>query len=61
MTGSEPDPGTPSRDEPEALRPTPWRTNAATPGESTPIVWKWWLLAALLSLALWAGIAALVL
>jgi hypothetical protein len=26
-----------------------------------PIVWRWWVLAALLSLALWAGLAALAL
>lgn len=29
------------------------------PVGATPIVWKWWLLAGLFSLAVWAGIVAL--
>jgi hypothetical protein len=31
------------------------------PPGARPIVWRWWVLAALLSLALWAGLAALAL
>jgi hypothetical protein len=35
-------------------------STGAAQGESSPILWKWWLFAALLSLVLWAGIVALV-
>lgn len=33
---------------------------AARPAGGRPILWKWWLAAALISLALWAGILQLV-
>lgn len=33
---------------------------AVAPHRSSPIIWKWWLLAGLLSLTLWAAIFALV-
>lgn len=47
------------------LRASPWehRTKAggvAGPIAGRPILWKWWLFAGGLSLAIWAGIIALV-
>jgi hypothetical protein len=64
----------PTVDAGESQRPRPWGEGpggghgaprdtvsaGAAQGESSPILWKWWLLAALLSLGLWAGIVALV-
>lgn len=56
----------------DVRRPGPWANAQGLAGRnvsrdrtprgagSKPIVWRWWLLAALLSLALWAGIIALV-
>lgn len=43
--------------------PSPQKSHwqAAAPPGGRPIIWKWWLLAAVLSLALWAGIFAWVL
>jgi hypothetical protein len=47
------------------LRASPWEVRgsggkAARQVGGRPILWKWWLLAGALSLALWAGIIALV-
>ncbi|MEE4451353.1 hypothetical protein [Novosphingobium resinovorum] len=39
-------------------RAAPAARNRATLG-ARPILWRWWLLAALLSLGIWAGIVAL--
>jgi hypothetical protein len=64
----------PTIDTGESQRPRLWREGAgsghgasrdaisasAAQGESSPILWKWWLLAAVLSLGLWAGIVALI-
>lgn len=64
MTGMEPGSDGagigPVRGTGEAASPWQARSKAAHPVGGRPILWKWWLLASALSLAIWAGIVALV-
>jgi len=57
-------PGGPAETSP--LRSSPWLARAGVgpaPGTvgARPVLWRWWLAAGLLSIAMWAGIFALVL
>jgi hypothetical protein len=69
MTASEPGAERPARpeglalDEPRDGDPRPRRNTRRpefTPLGGKPIVWQWWLAAAVISLCLWGGIYALV-